>query len=540
MTINREAYKEIQDVVGPENISEDPAVLDSYACHATIVGVPAQGFYRSIWWPRAGAVVLPGSTEEVQQIVKICNRYGIRFKAHSTGQVPWAFPMGKETLNMDLRRMDRIIEINEEHMYALIEPYVTQAQLLIETIKKGLAPHLIDGGCSISPLASVTSVHGEGDSGITRSFNERNGMAVEWVLPTGELIRLGTPDTPNAGWFSGDGPGPSLFGLMRGNLGRFGDMGVFTKAAIKLYPWHGPKELDSGGEPPWFDLRDWPLSDFIVIKWDDYRNEAEGLHLIGEAEIFESLGRLSTTKMDAVMAEDKNEWALLRRLRYFDKIFPKGGWFGLIVARTQQHFDYCHEALEEIAAQTNGEIARPEEIPAPEGIKNPELWGWRLKNAGLQLMILRNFTLKACEMPSAGTIGPLPAMTASSIDKTFEIIERVQIPIKRKYQREGKILDDGPDGCWCTIDEEGHWMKQMNFTRVEPMDPNATAQGLLESVAKAYKLGLQISDSWPNPDYMETLAPYECKLQDMVDPKLLSSGLLSNINRLLYVDEEEE
>lgn len=92
MAIPPEAYKEIESIIGPENISEDPAVLDSYACHATFVGVPMQGFTRSVWWRRADAVVLPGSTDEVQQVVKICNSHGIKFKAHSTGQAPFAFP----------------------------------------------------------------------------------------------------------------------------------------------------------------------------------------------------------------------------------------------------------------------------------------------------------------------------------------------------------------------------------------------------------------------------------------------------------------
>jgi len=37
-------------------------------------------------------VVLPGSTEEVQEVVRACGRYGLKFKAHSTGWVAHASP----------------------------------------------------------------------------------------------------------------------------------------------------------------------------------------------------------------------------------------------------------------------------------------------------------------------------------------------------------------------------------------------------------------------------------------------------------------
>ena len=46
--------------------------------------------------------------------------------------------------------------------------------------------------------------------------NERNVLSVEWVTPAGDILRLGSANNPNAGWFCGDGPGPSLRGMMKG------------------------------------------------------------------------------------------------------------------------------------------------------------------------------------------------------------------------------------------------------------------------------------------------------------------------------------
>ncbi len=541
MPLPKEAYSDLEGIVGPENISDDPAILDSYCCHATFFGAPAQSVFRSIWWKRADAIVLPGSTDEVQQVVNICNYYGLKFKAHSTGQAPMAFCQSEQGITIDLRRMNRILEINEDHMYALIEPYVVQGELFFETIRHGLVPHLIDAGASISPLASVTSVGGSGDSGITRGYNERNALAVEWVLPDGKLVKLGTPDTPNAGWFCGDGPGPSLLGLMRGGLGHLGGRGIFTKVAIKLYPWHGPKEIERGGVPPWYEVKDWPWMDIILMKWDNYKREMKGLYLIGEAEIFDSLGRyLSPTLIESVIAEDKSEWIAIRKSRIVENMFYFGGWCGHIVAKSQEHFDYCMKAVEHIMKATKGTIVQIEDLPIPEGVKNPERFYWRLRQSLLNLLLFKNLTLKACVMPMGGTVGTLPMQQYTSVDKQLEDMIKVAIPVRAKYQKLGQVLDDGPDGCWATLDEGGHMIQHINFTRMEVMDPKASGHGIgIEGLARSLKFGFPIVVSMPHIDKIGVTARYHNKIMKKLDPNKTSDAFDLNYIARLFEDEEE-
>ena len=85
-TLPQNVYKEIEDVLGVEYISQLPAVLDSYAWQ------PAINLAKFPWIFRPAAVVLPQTTEEVQQIVKICNKHGVKYKAHSTGWANWSGP----------------------------------------------------------------------------------------------------------------------------------------------------------------------------------------------------------------------------------------------------------------------------------------------------------------------------------------------------------------------------------------------------------------------------------------------------------------
>ncbi|MBE9522176.1 MAG: FAD-binding oxidoreductase, partial [Proteobacteria bacterium] len=66
MALPREVYEALEDIVGPDNITEEPATLDSYAYQWMAELVTDGGKF----FDRAEAVLMPGSTEEVQAIVK--------------------------------------------------------------------------------------------------------------------------------------------------------------------------------------------------------------------------------------------------------------------------------------------------------------------------------------------------------------------------------------------------------------------------------------------------------------------------------------
>src|SRR4030042_586355 len=117
MALSKEIYKEFEDIVGAENICNDPAIMPAYF---------------SIDF---AAIVLPGNTEEVQAAVRLCNRRKLKFAAVSPG---WVGMFPGDTVLLDLRRMNRLIEINEKNMYAVVEPYVISAELQAELMKRGL------------------------------------------------------------------------------------------------------------------------------------------------------------------------------------------------------------------------------------------------------------------------------------------------------------------------------------------------------------------------------------------------------------------
>ena len=65
MALKRDIYRALEDIVGTENVSDEPAVLDAYAWRSGLVS----GLQKFV--PRFEAVTLPENTAEVQAIVQV-------------------------------------------------------------------------------------------------------------------------------------------------------------------------------------------------------------------------------------------------------------------------------------------------------------------------------------------------------------------------------------------------------------------------------------------------------------------------------------
>ena len=245
MDLTKEAYQALEDIVGPEYISQDPAIRDTYN---QVWGNKL--VFDSKFSNRPAAIVLPGSTEEVQAIVRACNRYKISFKPFSSGfEIVSTALVSENSVILDLKRMDKIVEIDTKNMHAVVEPYVSVFRLQLELAKHGLFLGPISAGPEAGVIASSCCHFGSGNTQVFTGGLGRNVLGCEWVLPTGEVFRMGSAEA-GSGWFSADGPGFGLRGILRGHSGANGGHGVITKASHKLYPWYGPSEWELVGSPP--------------------------------------------------------------------------------------------------------------------------------------------------------------------------------------------------------------------------------------------------------------------------------------------------
>jgi hypothetical protein len=283
MALSKEQYQEFEAIVGADNISDDPAMLDTYItpmCQSQHHMGPAYDTFT----PRGLAVLMPGSTEEVQAIVRLCNRFKIKFKAASTFWTSRANISDDEAITLDMKRMERILQIDEKNQYAVIEPYVTGATLQAEAMKVGLNTTIIGAGSSCSPLASACANGGPSPFALYGGLTRENLLSFEWVMPDGEILRSGSLGS-GLGWFCDDGPGPGLRALIMAGSGSMGAMGVFTKCAIKLFPWPGPPELPSEGIIPAYKAVLPPNIVGHTLAWKSWEAYANGLYRIWDSDI---------------------------------------------------------------------------------------------------------------------------------------------------------------------------------------------------------------------------------------------------------------
>jgi glycolate oxidase len=112
-------------------------------------------------------------------------------------------------IQLDLKRMNKIIDIGVKNQIAIVEPYIKAIRLQTELWKQGLNVNVVSCGGTHSVLASITSGWGYGFSGPGLGYSGRNYMGAEWVSPTGEIITIGSAGH-GAGWFTAEGPGPSM------------------------------------------------------------------------------------------------------------------------------------------------------------------------------------------------------------------------------------------------------------------------------------------------------------------------------------------
>ena len=132
---------------------------------------------------------------------------------------------------LDLKRMNKIVKLDTESNYAVIEPGVSHAQLA-----GALYKHNLRFGWPVGPpSASVSSCaisHGIGGLNARYGLNSQEITSMEVVLPTGELVRVGSCAINPDAWHSLL-PMPQMDGLFKGWLGT---TGVVTKLGITVHP----------------------------------------------------------------------------------------------------------------------------------------------------------------------------------------------------------------------------------------------------------------------------------------------------------------
>lgn len=220
------AIRKLRSVLGDEGVVTDDKRLQMF--HDPYYYDRKEHFVPS-------AALLPTSVEQIQQILKIANAHRIPLWTSSTGRnygYGGAAPVVNGTLVLNLLRMNKVLEINQQSGYAVVEPGVSFIDLY-ETLGRETG-HRWWMSCPDIGWGSVignTLEHGMGYTPFGDHANTQCGMEV--VLANGDIVRTGMGAmSGNKAWhLYHKGFGPRV-----DNLFMQSNFGIVTKMGVWLMP----------------------------------------------------------------------------------------------------------------------------------------------------------------------------------------------------------------------------------------------------------------------------------------------------------------
>jgi FAD/FMN-containing dehydrogenase len=221
------ALRQFEAVIGKEWVFTSDEDVDLY-----------RDSYSPFWHeteePIPSTALAPDGVDQVQAIVRIANKFKIPLWTISTGKnlgYGGSAPLLGGSVVVDLKRMNRVLEVNDKNHYALVEPGVSYFDLYKYIQEKGLKVWIDppDPGWG-SPVGNALE-RGGGYTPMRDHFDCHCGMEV--VLANGDVVRTGMGALPNAKTWQQYkyGFGPYVDGIFSQS-----NFGVVTKMGFWLYP----------------------------------------------------------------------------------------------------------------------------------------------------------------------------------------------------------------------------------------------------------------------------------------------------------------
>jgi alkyldihydroxyacetonephosphate synthase len=213
---------ELEEVVGSEHISTEESDRLIYSCDW--FWVPQMWLDRGQPLTMPDFVVHPGTVEEISAILEIAGKYKIPV-------IPWGGGSGTQGgalaiyggIILDLKRLDRLIEINEQALTVTAQAGINGTQLEWALNERGFTLPHYPASANCATLGGYLAPRGSGTISTKYGKAEDMVMNLQVVLPDGSVIR--TPPLPR------NASGPDYMRLF---LGTEGTLGVITEATMQI------------------------------------------------------------------------------------------------------------------------------------------------------------------------------------------------------------------------------------------------------------------------------------------------------------------
>ncbi|MEI6871697.1 MAG: FAD-binding protein, partial [Verrucomicrobiota bacterium] len=176
---------------------------------------------------RAGAVVLPRSTHEVAECVRIAGEHGVAIvtRGSGTGLSGGSVPVAG-CLVICLVDMDAILEVDPKNLTLRAQSGAITAKVDEAAGQHGLFYPPDPGSMKISTIGGNVAENSGGLRGLKYGVTRDYVMGLEVVLPDGQVVRLGNACVKDVAGYSMK----DLF------IGSEGTLGIITEVLLKLLP----------------------------------------------------------------------------------------------------------------------------------------------------------------------------------------------------------------------------------------------------------------------------------------------------------------
>ncbi|MEO7191875.1 MAG: FAD-binding oxidoreductase [Vicinamibacterales bacterium] len=220
--VSQTLVAELERAVGAEHVSTRATDRLIYSVDA--YWLPQMWLDRGARVPAPGVIVHPGSTAEVARVLAIANTAGVPV-------VPWGGGSGTQggalpvtgCITLDVKRLDQILEINENSLYVRAQAGINGGQLELMLNERGLTLPHYPASANCATLGGYLAPRGSGTISTKYGKAEDLVMNIEVVLPDGQILR--TPEVPH------HASGPDFMRLFLGSEGTFG---VITEATMRI------------------------------------------------------------------------------------------------------------------------------------------------------------------------------------------------------------------------------------------------------------------------------------------------------------------
>ena len=204
---------ELRNAVGGDGLITSESQLQTYEC---------DGLTNFRVLP--AAVLLPRTAQQVQSVVRLCARDKIPFvsRGAGTGLSGGALPASGGIV-ISLARMNRILEVDIANHFVVVEPGVINAHVTQRVAPQGYFYAPDPSSQSVCTIGGNVAENSGGAHCLKYGFTVTHVLALEVVLPSGELVQMGSPAL--------DAPGYDLPGVF---VGSEGTLGVATKVTLRI------------------------------------------------------------------------------------------------------------------------------------------------------------------------------------------------------------------------------------------------------------------------------------------------------------------